>query len=74
MQYTIVGLESYRMKECQINRLCNKLGVTFVCLEVETENDRNPLHWIRVESQKLLLLGRVKEIFGSEYEVVKYAT
>ncbi len=69
MQYTIVGSESYRMKECQINRLCNKLGVTFVGLEVEEDNDRQPLHWIRVFSRKLVLTERVQDVFGSNYEV-----
>ncbi len=69
MQYTIVGLESYRMKECQINRLCNKLGVTFVGLEVEEDDDRQPLHWIRVLSMKLVLTERVQNVFGSNYEV-----
>ncbi len=69
MQYTIVGSESYRMKECQINRLCNKLGVTFVGLEVEEDDDRQPLHWIRVLSMKLVLTERVQNVFGSNYEV-----
>ncbi len=69
MQYTIIGSESYKMKECQINRLCNKLGVTFIGLEIEEDNDRHPLHWIRVLSKKLVLTERVQEVFGPNYEV-----
>jgi len=69
MQYLITGSSKYIAQEEQINKRCEELGVELIGYTIDKENDRHPFYFINIESRLFLTLGRVQDVFGTNFEV-----
>ena len=69
MLYSIIGSSRYTVQEEQIEVACAEIGADLIGYTVDTDNDRHPLYFINVESKLLLAERRIKDVFGSEFEL-----
>jgi len=69
MQYSITGSSKYVAQEEQINKRCEELGAELIGYTIDKENDRLPYYFINIESKHFISSNRVKDIFGTNFEL-----
>jgi len=69
MRYTITGSSKHIAQEEQINKRCEELGAELIGYTIDTDNDRHPFYFIDIESNHFISTNRVKEVFGSNFEL-----